>query len=194
MLKYFKSQISESVKVNNSLINLNNEIEKIIKIIFKKIKTKGKLLICGNGGSAADSQHLVTEFVVRLRPHINRNPIPAISIIGDSSTITACGNDYDFNQIFKRNLQAVGSEKDILLVLSTSGKSKNIIEVLKYAKKKKILTIGFFGNNGGLAKKYCNYNLIIESKNVARIQEAQMFLGHFIFEKVEDLFLKNSKK
>ena len=189
----FKSQISESVKVNNSLINLNNEIEKIIKIIYKKLKKKGKLLICGNGGSAADSQHLATEFVVRLRPHINRSPIPAISIVGDSSMITACGNDYDFNQIFKRNLQAVGSEKDILLVLSTSGKSKNIIEVLKYAKKKKILTIGFFGNNGGLAKKYCNHNLIIESKNVARIQEAQMFLGHFIFEKVEDLFLKNSK-
>ena len=154
MLYNLKSQISESVKVNNSLINLNNEIEKIIKIIFKKIKTKGKLLICGNGGSAADSQHLVTEFVVRLRPHINRNPIPAISLVGDSSTITACGNDYNFNQIFKRNLQAVGSKKDILLVLSTSGKSKN----------------------------------------VARIQEAQMFLGHFIFEKVEDLVLKNSKK
>jgi len=194
MLYNLKSQISESVKVNNSLINLNNEIEKIIKIIFKKIKTKGKLLICGNGGSAADSQHLVTEFVVRLRPHINRNPIPAISLVGDSSTITACGNDYNFNQIFKRNLQAVGSKKDILLVLSTSGKSKNIIEVLKYAKKKNISTIGFFGNNGGLAKKYCDYNLIIKSKNVARIQEAQMFLGHFIFEKVEDLVLKNSKK
>lgn len=188
----FQSQISEAIKIKNSLQSLNREVDKIIKVIFKKINSKGKILICGNGGSAADSQHLVTEFVIRLRPHINRNPIPAISLVGDSSTITACGNDYNFNQIFKRNLQAIGSKKDILLVLSTSGKSKNIIDVLKYAKKNKILTIGFLGNNGGSAKRYCDYNLIIKSNNVARIQEAHMFLGHFIFEKVENLVLKNS--
>jgi D-sedoheptulose 7-phosphate isomerase len=190
MTNDFQSQVSEAIKVKKSLLNLEDQVEKIIKIIFKKIKSKGKILICGNGGSAADSQHLVTEFIVRLRPYINRNPIPAISLVGDSSTITACGNDYDFNQIFKRNLQALGCKKDVLLTLSTSGKSKNIIEVLKFAKKKNILSIGFFGNMGGLAKKYCDYNLIIKSKNVARVQEAQMFLGHFIFEKVEDLILK----
>ena len=148
MINNFQSQIYEAIKIKESLLSLNNEVEMIIKIIFKKINFKGKILICGNGGSAADSQHLVTEFIIRLRPYINRNPIPAISLVGDSSTITACGNDYNFDQIFKRNLQALGSKKDILLVLSTSGNSKNIIEVLKFAKKKKHFDYRVFWEHG----------------------------------------------
>jgi D-sedoheptulose 7-phosphate isomerase len=191
MVNNFQYQIREAVKLKNSLLTLNNEVNEIIKIITKKIKSQGKILICGNGGSAADSQHLVTEFIVRLRPHVNRIPIPAISLVGDSSTITACGNDYNFDQIFKRNLQAIGCKKDILLILSTSGNSKNIIEVLKLANKMGILSVGILGNKGGLAKKYCNYKLIVNSLNVARTQEAQMFLGHYIFEKVEDLIISN---
>lgn len=191
MINNFQYQISEAVKLKNSLLTLNNEVNEIIKIITKKIKSQGKILICGNGGSAADSQHLVTEFIIRLRAHVNRSPIPAISLVGDSSTITACGNDFNFNQIFKRNLQAIGCKKDILIVLSTSGNSKNIIEVLKLANKMSILSVGILGNKGGKAKEYCDYKLIINSLNVARTQEAQMFLGHYIFEKIEDLIIGN---
>ena len=189
MINNLKNQIEESIKTKKSLLKLNKDIDKIIKIIYKKISLQGKILICGNGGSAADAQHLVAEFVVRLRPHINRKPIPAISLVGDTSTITACGNDYDFNQIFKRNLEAIGSKKDILLVISTSGNSENILEVLKCAKKKGILSVGFLGNKGGVAKKYCDHKLIVDSKNVARIQESHIFLGHYVFEKIEDLII-----
>lgn len=189
MINNLKNQIEESIKTKKSLLKLDKDIDKIIKIIYKKISLQGKILICGNGGSAADAQHLVAEFVVRLRPHINRKPIPAISLVGDTSTITACGNDYDFNQIFKRNLEAIGSKKDILLVISTSGNSENILEVLKCAKKKGILSVGFLGNKGGVAKKYCDHKLIVDSKNVARIQESHIFLGHYVFEKIEDLII-----
>ena len=162
-------------------------VKKASELIYLTLQNNGKVYLCGNGGSAADAQHLVAEFVVRLRPHINRKPISAVSLVGDTSTITACANDYNFDQIFKRNLEALGSKKDILLVISTSGNSKNILEVLKSAKKKGILSVGFLGNKGGMAKKYCDYKLIINSKNVARIQESHIFLGHYIFEKVEDL-------
>lgn len=187
-----EKKINESFQAKHSLLQSKKKIEEVIKLIHSKIKKNGKLFICGNGGSAADAQHLAAEFVVRLRPKVNRKPLPAISIVGDTSTITACGNDYDFSQVFKRNLEALGSKKDLLLTISTSGNSKNIIEVLKYAKKNNIKSIGFFGSTGGRAKSYCDNSLIVKSNNVARIQEAHIFLGHFILEKVEDLLIKNN--
>ena len=143
-----------------------------------------------NGGSAADAQHLTAELLVRLRPKVNRIPIPAISLSMDSSTLTACGNDYGFDKIFSRPFEALADKKDILIVISTSGNSKNIIEVLKKAKKKKIFSIGFLGSKGGLAKKYCNISLIVPSQSVARIQESHIFLGHYILESVENMMLK----
>lgn len=183
--------ILEKNNLNLKLLKLDNKIEKIIKIIYKKIFTGGKIFLCGNGGSAADAQHLAAEFLVRLRSNINRNPIPAISLAMDTSTLTACGNDYDFKYIFSRNLEALGNKgKDVLITISTSGNSQNIVEVLKIAKKKKIIAIGFFGKTGGIAKKYCNISLNIESNKVARIQEAHIFLGHYIFERVENLIIK----
>ena len=112
----------------------------------------------------------------------------------DSSTLTACGNDYSFDQIFSRPLEALANKKDILVVISTSGNSKNIIEALKVAKNKNIFTIGLLGRNGGKAKKFCDIRLIVDSLSVARIQESHIFLGHFILEKVEDLLLSKNKK
>lgn len=191
MISDLKKKIDESSKVKSSLLLCEKKINEVINLIYSKIKKNGKIFICGNGGSAADAQHLAAEFIVRLRPKINRKPLPAVSIVGDTSTITACGNDYDFSQIFKRNLQALASKKDLLLAISTSGNSKNIIEVLKYAKKNNIKSIGFFGLSGGKAKNLCDNSLFIKSNNVARIQEAHIFLGHYILEKVEDLLIKN---
>ena len=146
-------------------------------------------MLCGNGGSAADAQHLAAEFLIRLRPKINRNPIPAMTLSMDTSTLTACGNDYKFKDIFSRPFEALAKKNDLLLIISTSGNSLNIRNVLSKAKKKKITTLGFLGNNGGRAKNLCDYKVIVDSSNTAIIQEAHIFLGHYIFEKVENLYL-----
>ena len=106
--------------------------------------------------------------------------------------MTACGNDYSFDKIFSRPFEALSNKNDILVVITTSGNSKNIIEVLKVAKKKKLLSIGLLGSKGGLAKKYCDISLVVDSNSVARVQESHIFLGHFILESVENLILKNS--
>jgi len=188
--KILEDQIKNNTKVHLSLLKMSKTIDKAIKIISTKVKKGGKILLCGNGGSAADAQHLAAEFLVRLRPKVNRKPIPAISLAQDTSTLTACGNDYSFDDIFLRTLQALGNKKDVLICISTSGNSKNILKVLKEAKKKGLLTIGFLGNSGGKAKKYCDHKLIVESDETARIQECHIFLGHFIFQKVEDNLIK----
>jgi D-sedoheptulose 7-phosphate isomerase len=186
-----KKVLKQKIELDKNIISLNKEINLTIKKIFNVIKNGGKIFICGNGGSAADAQHLSAEFLVRLRPDKNRRPFPVISLAMDTSTITACANDFGFKYLFKRNLQALASKKDLLIAISTSGNSKNIINVLNYAKKNKIFSVGFLGNKGGKAKKYCNLTLIIPSSNVARIQEMHIFLGHFIFEQVENLLIKN---
>jgi D-sedoheptulose 7-phosphate isomerase len=191
MKSELEKKINESLKAKYSLLLSENKIDKVIKLIYLKIKKNGKIFICGNGGSAADAQHLAAEFIVRLRPKINRRPLPALSIVGDTSTITACSNDYDFSHVFKRNLEALATKKDLLLAISTSGNSKNIVNVLKFAKKNSIKSIGFFGATGGKAKNFCDNNLLVKSNNVARIQEAHIFLGHYILEKVEDLLIQN---
>ena len=183
--------ISEHNNVILKLLSQTSNLNKIINIIYKKLNLGGKILLCGNGGSAADAQHLAAEFLIRLRPKVNRHPIPAISLCTDTSMLTACGNDYKFEDIFLRPFKALSKKNDILLAISTSGNSKNIIKVLNQAKKDKITTIGFLGNNGGKAKKFCNYKIVVDSKNTARIQEAHIFLGHFIFTSVENLILKS---
>lgn len=188
-----KKQVNDNIKSHLSLLKLSDEINKAIKVISKKLQNGGKLLLCGNGGSAADAQHLAAEFLVRLRPNINRRAIPAISLAQDTSTLTACGNDYSFEDIFSRTLQAIGTKKDILICITTSGNSKNILKVLKEAKKKNIYSIGFLGKGGGKAKKICDKPLVVPSNNTARIQECHIFLGHFILEKVEDFVISKKK-
>ena len=185
----FKLALENSIETKKSLIKLEKSIHRSISEIYKSIKKRGKIFFCGNGGSAADAQHLAAELLIRLRPKINRNPIPAISLCMDSSTLTACGNDYSFKEIFSRPFEALANKNDILIVISTSGNSKNIIEVLKRAKKKNILSIGLLGSKGGIAKKYCDISLLVQSASVARIQESHIFLGHYILESVENMII-----
>ena len=155
------------------------------------MKNKGKVFICGNGGSAAEAQHLAAEFLVRLRPKINRKPLPMISLALDTSTITACSNDYNFKNLFSRNLEALSSKKDLLICLSTSGTSKNIVEVLKKSKKLGVYSVSLLGKKKSISEKLSNHFIKVESENTARIQEIQLFLGHFILEHVErDIFKK----
>ena len=189
-----QKQLENNVKAHLSILDLSVDIENIIKNIHKKLTKGGKILFCGNGGSAADAQHLAAEFIVRLRPHINRNPIPALTLAQDTSTITACGNDYSFDDIFLRSFQALVKKNDVLICISTSGNSKNILKVLKEAKKKNIYSVCFLGKGGGKAKKISNKSLIIPSNNTARIQECHIFLGHFILENVEELIISKKIK
>ena len=186
----FLKELNLNVETHLQLESLFPDIEKAIKIIHKKIKSGGKLMLCGNGGSAADAQHLSAEYLVRLRPNVNRKPIPAISLAQDTSTLTACGNDYDFSDVFRRPFQALAKKNDVLIAITTSGNSLNVLKVLKDARSKKITTIGFLGGSGGKCKKFCDIKLTVPSKSTARIQECHIFLGHFIFEQVENLILK----
>ena len=141
----FNSIINQSIEIKKKLKNkkfvkkLNSAIEKI----FEALKNGNKILICGNGGSAADAQHLAAEFMVRLRPKINRKPLPVISLAMDTSTITACGNDYGYKYLFERNYNAISNSGDLLIAISTSGNSQNIVRVLKASKKKKIFQFHF---------------------------------------------------
>ena len=188
--KHLKQDIQQSILAKKSLIKISNKINESIKILTECLKNGNKILICGNGGSAADAQHLAAEFLVRLRPNVNRKSLPVISLALDTSTLTACGNDYSFDKIFSRSLSALGKENDVLISISTSGMSKNIINVIRQAKKQNINTISFLGKKGGKAKKFSNLSLIVDSNNVARIQESHIFLGHFIFQKVEENIIK----
>lgn len=187
-----KEKIEENISIHKLLVKDHGQIKRAIELIAKSIKKKSKILICGNGGSAADAQHLVAELLIRLRPKVNRAALPAISLAQDTSTITACGNDYDFSDIFLRTFQALHNKNDILLAISTSGNSKNIIKVLKEAKKRGVKTIGFLGSDGGKCKNLCDVKIIIPSNITARIQECHIFIGHFILEKVEDLIIKKN--
>ena len=190
---HYLEEILESIEIKKKLIGLNKEVFLSIKKVFSTIKNGGKVFICGNGGSAADAQHLSAEFLVRLNPDKDRRPLPIISLAMDTSTLTACGNDYGFQYVFSRNLQALANKNDLLIVISTSGNSKNIIEVLKLSKKMKIFSIAFLGCEGGKSKKLSNLNLLVPHFNVARIQESHIFLGHFILNRVEEMLFFNKK-
>ena len=161
------------------------------KIIATSISNGGKLLLCGNGGSAADAQHLAAEFLVRLTSEVNRESIPALSLAQDTSTLTACINDYGSDDIFKRVFSALSAKGDILLAITTSGNSRNIIETLKLAKIKGIYSLGFLGNDGGDALKYCDSAFVVPGKITARIQESHITAGHALLQCVEDLLLEN---
>jgi D-sedoheptulose 7-phosphate isomerase len=161
-------------------------------IIAKSISKKGKLLICGNGGSAADAQHLAAEFLIRLTSDVNRDSIPALSLAQDTSTLTACINDYGSDDIFKRVFSALSSDGDVLLAITTSGNSKNIIETLKLANERGIYSLGFLGGDGGEALKYCNTAFIVPDKVTARIQESHITAGHALLQYVEDKLLETS--
>lgn len=193
----FSDNLSKIVQDKYILLKKINQksdiIYKIVEKITERVLKDGKIFFCGNGGSASDSQHLATEFLVRLKPNLNRTAIPAMSLTLDSTALTACGNDFGFENIFARALEGLGNKKDILIVISTSGNSKNIIKVLKKAKKMKIFTIGLLGNKGGKAKNQCDLPLVVNHNRVDRIQEMHIFLGHLIAETVELNLLKKKR-
>ena len=182
-----KDAIQESLDLKKLV--LHQKLYKILvemgELVVKSILIGGKVLICGNGGSAADAQHLAAEFLIRLTSEVNREGIPAISLLQDSSTFTAAINDFEPKDLFKRNLQTLAKPEDILLAISTSGKSENIVQVLKAAKDIDIKTLGFLGADGGESLKYCDLSFIVPSNKTARVQEVHITAGHALIEYVE---------
>jgi D-sedoheptulose 7-phosphate isomerase len=181
----FKKELSNLIKVLEDTSKLSEEVSTIINELYNCLKSGNKILICGNGGSEAEANHLAAEFIVRLKPTNNRKAIPVVSLSQNTAVLTACGNDLGFENIFSRSLEALGNQGDVLLSLSTSGESLNIIKALSSAKEKKIKSISFLGKDGGKAKALSDLKIIIPSDDVARIQECHLFLGHHIFSEVE---------
>ena len=182
--------IDQSIKIKKKIPSLYKEINKAASLIYKTLKLKKKVFICGNGGSAADAQHLAAEFMIRLRPNVNRAPYPVISLALDTSTITACSNDYSFNELYSRNLEGLAQKGDLLIVISTSGNSKNIVNVLKISKKIGVNSIALLGNKGGKSRKISNVDIIIPSKITSHIQESHITIGHYLALEVEEKLLK----
>lgn len=186
--KKIRTQIEENISLNRSLLDdtFLNSVEACAGYFTTALKSGGKILFCGNGGSAADSQHLAAELVVRLRGSFNRPSLPAIALTVNSSVLTAAGNDFGFNAIFSRQVESIGQPGDALVAISTSGNSLNIIEAVKTAREKEIKTIGFLGGSGGALAGLVDLPLIIPSPTTARIQEAHILIGHIICQLVEE--------
>ena len=181
-----KSDIQESIKVKNDLIEKSiDDIEKAAKLIIRCVLNGGKVLWCGNGGSAADAQHLSTEFMGGMTDH-NRRPIPSIALTTDTSFITAWSNDTDFESVFSRQIQGIGSEGDVLVAISTSGKSPNVISAIKQAKYKRINTILLTGNSGSLSTEMSDVVVCVPSNDTQRIQESHIMIGQIICGLVEN--------
>jgi D-sedoheptulose 7-phosphate isomerase len=164
-----------------------NTLVSMAEVAIRAIAKGGKLMLCGNGGSAADAQHLAAELLVRLRSHTNREAIPAMSLLLDTSTITACANDYGYECLFERMVQGLGKPEDVLLGLTTSGRSANVIRALKAARKRGIATMGFLGGDGGQTVQECDLSIIVPSSDPNRVQEIHITLGHILMDLIEDL-------
>lgn len=179
--------IRESINTKERLLsNFSAEIEAIGVILAKQVKNGNKILFCGNGGSAADSQHLAAELVVRLRSHYNRPAIPALALTVDTSIITAGGNDIGFDNIFARGVEAYGNAGDVLIGITTSGNSENVIRAINMAKSKGVITVGLLGGNGGKIKDMVDNSIIVPSDVTARIQESHILIGHLWCEIIEE--------
>lgn len=179
----FKKNITEHKKVLDELISLEHSIDEVINTIVNSIKNGGKLIICGNGGSASDAQHMSAEFTGRFLK--DRDPIPAISLNTDTSAITCIANDYSYNEIFSRQLKAIGQKGDCLIAITTSGNSPNVINCVDMAANMNIQSILLSGMGGGKLSGLANLEIIVNSDSTARIQEMHILILHTICEGVE---------
>ena len=160
------------------MLSLTNKVEIAAQLCIDTLQEGGKLLIFGNGGSAADAQHIAAELVGRYK--VNRKGLSALALTTDSSALTAIGNDFGYKSLFDRQVEALANKGDVLIGISTSGKSINVINALKLGSQLQCKTIGFSGNDGGQMNKICDVNLVIPSKDTPRIQEMHIVLGHTI--------------
>lgn len=161
-------------------------VVEIAELCAASIARGNKLMLCGNGGSAADAQHLAAELLIRLRSSVERPGLPALALATDTSSLTACGNDYDFESYYARMAGTLGQPGDVLIAITTSGRSPNIVRALQAARAKGVKTVGLLGGDGGAALQHCDLALIVPSSETGRIQEAHIAIGHAVMELIED--------
>lgn len=187
--KILKRAIVAANQTLQSLFDLDAQVAKAADLIEESLRGGNKLLVCGNGGSAADASHFATEFVVRFTK--DRPAYPAICLSGDGGLLTAAGNDYGFDEVFARQVAAFGLQGDVLICLTTSGKSRNVERALEEAKAHKLKTIAFLGRDGGSTIGMADVDLLVRSDSTARIQEAHQLLLHVLCETIESRLGKN---
>jgi D-sedoheptulose 7-phosphate isomerase len=175
-MSFLDTQLQEHLSVLQGVVNLAEEIESAADLIERAIRDGNKLMICGNGGSAADSQHLAAEFTGRFIK--DRRPLAGLALTTDSSALTCIANDYSFDEVFARQVLGLGRSGDCLLGISTSGNSRNVIRAVAAARSIGVRTIGLLGRDGGQLRGICDLAVVVPSRTTARIQEAHIFIGH----------------
>jgi D-sedoheptulose 7-phosphate isomerase len=187
------SAIDQSIKVKKRFFDENvDEIIEVAKVIAKAFNNNKKVLIFGNGGSSTDASHIAAEFINRFR--IDRPSLPAIALNSDMAVITSIANDYDFSDIFAKQLRGLGEEGDIAIGISTSGNSKNVLKAMDIAKKTKLVSVVFTGNKGKKLAAKAVHAFVVPSDNTPRIQETHITLGHVICEIVEEILFEAPRK
>jgi len=183
-MSQFQSSLHSLQEVLSALSPLQPDLEKAASLAGDALLAGNKLMFCGNGGSASDSAHLATEFTCRFKE--DRRPYPAMAFTVDAGLLTAIGNDYEFTEVFSRQVAAFGKTGDVLIAITTSGKSRNILAALEEARRRGVKTIAFLGKGGGFTKGAADVELIVPGSETARIQEAQQFLLHVLCEIIEE--------
>ncbi len=183
----FTAMMTKSADLKRRIATeLAEAVIQVVDACETSLRAGGKLMFCGNGGSAADSQHLATEMLIRLRGSHERPSIAALALTLDPAMLTACGNDYGFDRVFERPLRGLGRRGDVLFGITTSGRSANVIKALEAAREMEIVTIGMLGASGEPALSQCDLALLVPDMETARIQECHIALGHAVLELLED--------
>jgi len=170
--------------IEKTIEELQNHIYTACIIVTETIKNGGKVLLCGNGGSAADAQHIAAELSGRYKKE--RRGLPGISLTTDTSVLTAVGNDYGYDRVFDRQVDALAREGDLIIGISTSGNSKNVLRALSLGRNMGCKTIGFSGRDGGAMDEFCDINIVVPSDDTPRIQEMHIMIGHIMCQAVDD--------
>ena len=187
MLTMIKSELqAHKETIDKTIEVMVPSIEKASELVSQTLQNGHKVLLCGNGGSAADAQHIAAELTGRYK--IERKGLPGIALTTDTSALTAIGNDYGYNRIFDRQVEALANKGDLLIGISTSGNSANVISALKLAKEMGCTTLGMSGRDGGAMNEVCTLNLVVPSSDTPRIQEMHILIGHIICQAVDDSF------
>jgi D-sedoheptulose 7-phosphate isomerase len=183
---FIQDELRASAECKTRILDqCTDKIIKAVDLVIGSLNTGGKLLLCGNGGSAADAQHLATELVIRMNPALKRPAIPALALTTDSSLLTAGANDIGYDNVFAREVEALGKQGDVLLAISTSGKSESVNLALRMARSRGLKTIGLLGKDGGTTKDLVDVAIIIPSDDTQRIQEGQITVGHILCALIE---------
>lgn len=189
---FIKEQLVESSEIKLKIVQeCSDDIKQSVNILVDAFKNGKKLLLCGNGGSAADCQHIAAEFMIRLSHDLDRPAIAAVALTTDTSNLTAGGNDIGYENVFARNVEGLGNDNDVLIAISTSGNSGNVVKAVEKAKEKNVKVIGFLGGTGGKLLSMVDQAIVVPSNSTQRIQEGHITIAHIICELTERILYDN---